>query len=352
MPETSFRSRRVVQIENDAVRVSITVEGGHIAEILDKHTGINPLWVPEWPSIEPTTYNPQRHPEYGNGAESQLLSGLMGHNLCLDMFGPPSEEELAAGMTAHGEANVVRWEISSSDTALTARCTLPVAQLRFERRLRLAGHRLLFAETVENLSALDRPIAWTQHVTLGSPFLERGSTRFHLPATKSRTTGNAVDFDWPYLPNKDGRSQDLRLYNPADSSGGYTAHLLNPAKENAWFLAYAPAQKLLFGYIWQRSDFPWLGIWEENHSRKHTPWNGREMTRGMEFGVSPFPETRREMIDRHALFGTPCYRWLSAKSKITVNYCAGVAEAPDIPESPEEFEALVGNECRVSEVRG
>ena len=60
---------------------------------------------------------------------------------------------------------------------------------------------------------------------------------------------------------------------------------------------------MAFGYVWKRADFPWTGIWEENHSRRNPPWNGKTLTRGMEFGVSPMPESRREMIDRRSLFG-------------------------------------------------
>ena len=48
-----------------------------------------------------------------------------------------------------------------------------------------------------------------------------------------------------------------------------------------------------------------MGIWEENHSRAAPPWNSETLTRGMEFGVSPFPESRRKMIDRGRLFGVP-----------------------------------------------
>ena len=44
-------------------------------------------------------------------AESKLLAGIMGHNLCMDMFGGPSREEAAAGMTVHGEASVAPYEI-------------------------------------------------------------------------------------------------------------------------------------------------------------------------------------------------------------------------------------------------
>lgn len=110
MPLATYRNRRAVQLENEKVRITVLVEGGHIAELLDKKTGINPLWTPPWPSIEPSTWSPANH-EYGNDAESKLLSGIMGHNLCLDLFGGPSKEEAAAGMTVHGEASVVAYRI-------------------------------------------------------------------------------------------------------------------------------------------------------------------------------------------------------------------------------------------------
>src|SRR5688500_16978175 len=107
----SFRHRRATAIENDALRVTVLHEGGHIAEILDKKTGINPLWIPPWTSIEPSTYDPKHHTEYGGGADATLLSGIMGHNLCLDIFGGPSAEEAAAGMPAHGEASAARFDV-------------------------------------------------------------------------------------------------------------------------------------------------------------------------------------------------------------------------------------------------
>src|SRR6478672_4406560 len=109
--ETSYRNRRAVRIEDDRLRVTLTIEGGHIAEILDKATGVNPLWTPPWPSIEPSAYSADRHPEYGGNAESRLLSGILGHNLCLDIFGPPSEEEFAAGIGVHGEASVAQYRV-------------------------------------------------------------------------------------------------------------------------------------------------------------------------------------------------------------------------------------------------
>ena len=331
MAEIRYRNRRAIAIENGDVRVTVLVEGGHIAEIAHKATAVNPLWTPPWPSIEPSTYSRAKNPEYGADAESKLLSGLMGHNLALDLFGGPSAEEAAAGITVHGEASVLPWSIRADGRELTAVVEMPAAQLRCERRIGLGTSRVLISEMVENLSALDRPVAWTQHVTLGPPFLERGATQFRAPGTRSRTIAG-VDFDWP---------RDLQVYTSAESSSGFSTHLMDPHRERAFFFAWSPKSRVVFGYVWARSDFPWLGVWDENHSRKQPPWNGVTMTRGMEFGASPFPEPRRKMIERNGLFGVPGYRWIPARTKVHVDYYAFVATAKSIPETLEELEIHV-----------
>ena len=129
MPEASYGGRRAAFIENNDLRVTVLKEGGHIAEILDKRSSVSPLWVPPWPSIEPSTYDPQKYPEYGAGSDAKLLAGIMGHNLCLDIFGGPSDEEFAAGITPHGEGSVVPYEISETDGQLTMQAHLRLAQI-------------------------------------------------------------------------------------------------------------------------------------------------------------------------------------------------------------------------------
>lgn len=337
---TLYRNLPAVQIENEHIRVTVTVQGGHIAELLDKKSGVNPLWSPPWPSIDVSDYSPEKYPEYGNNAESKLLAGIMGHNLCLDVFGPPSQEEARAGLVVHGEVALLNFDLSLEGQRLTARATLPASQLAFERRLCLDGRKVYIEEIVENLSTLDRPIAWTQHATLGAPFVERGTTELRTSATRSRTP-EGIEFDWPWLPELGGRKRDLQKFNSAQSSGGYTAHLLNPESSQAWFFAYSPRSGVLVGYVWKTADFPWLGIWEENESREGKPWNSRTTTLGMEFGVSPFPESRREMIERSKLFGVPCYRWIPAKSEVSIEYHCAVGQASAVPDSMEAFEQAI-----------
>jgi hypothetical protein len=124
----------------------------------------------------------------------------------------------------------------------------------------------------------------------------------------------------------------MRVFNAAPVSSGFTTHLMDPTRRDAFFAAFSPASHLAIGYVWKQADFPWLGIWEENHSRTHAPWNGNSLTRGMEFGVSPMPESRRAMIERGKLFGVPAYRWLPAKGRIEVEYWAMTVQADAVPE--------------------
>jgi hypothetical protein len=342
MPESLYRGRHSVSIENPHLRVTVLREGGHIAELLDKQTGVNPLWTPPWPSIEPSTYHPAIH-AYGSGPESRLLAGIMGHNLCLDIFGGPSEEEAAAGVTVHGEGSIVPYEIEQSEGRLAMRASLPLAQLRFERVIELRDRVVRIRESLDNLTAADRPVAWTQHVSLGPPFLEKGATQFRMSATRSKVFeavfGSAdylragAEFVWPLAPKLGEGVADLRILNNSAVSSAFTTHLMEPARDDAFFLAFSPQYKLAIGYAWSRADFPWLGIWEENHSRPNPPWNSRTLARGMEFGASPMPESRRQMIDRRELFGVPTYRWLTARGHAELEYTAAVWPAEVVPES-------------------
>jgi hypothetical protein len=61
----------------------------------------------------------------------------------------------------------------------------------------------------------------------------------------------------------------------------------------------------------------------------------------MEFGASPIPESRREMIERHTLFGMPGYRWAPAKTKLTVEYWSFITRAKSIPADLDELNARV-----------
>jgi hypothetical protein len=342
MVQGTYHGRRAVSIENEHLRVTVLHGGGHLAEVYDKSTGVNPLWTPPWKSMEPDDFDRSRPFDYGEGDDRKLLASIMGHNLCLDIFGGPSPEEAAAGLTPHGEASVTNYQIEAREGSLYARANFPLAHLRFERQLQLHDRSIHVRELLENLDGCDRPIGWTQHVTLGPPFLAPGETEIRTAATRSRVFEDrfgaddylvpSVDFDWPTAPRSEGGSIDMRVVGAWPSSSSYTAHLMDPSRADAYFVAFAPKYRLSFGYVWRRQDFPWLGMWEENCSRRAAPWNGQTLARGMEFGVSPMPESRRRMVDRQALYGVPTYRWIPARTLVTVEYWIVVSHGDRIPE--------------------
>jgi hypothetical protein len=341
--EVIFKGRQAVQLENDLLRVTVLKQGGHIAEVFDKRAGVSPLWVPHWTSVEPSNFGSAQHEQFGTGPDAKLLVGIMGHNLCLDLFGGPSEAEAQAGLTVHGEASVDRYDITESADELLLELTLPMAQLKFSRSIQLHSQHIRIQEAVANLSAIDRPLAWTQHVTLSPPFLDPATTQFRASLTRSIVSETdpglnaylspGAEFTWPLAPQPDGRQADLRQMHKTAPASGYTAHLADPAREHAFFVAFAPQFQLAFGYIWRPADFPWLGIWEENCSRQGSPWDGHTVTRGMEFGVSPFPEARREMVERNPLLDTPTYKWLPSRGRLEAKYWITSQITDTAPES-------------------
>lgn len=303
MPASTYRNRRAWTLENSQLRLTVLAEGGHIAELFHKPTKINPLWTPPWPSIEPSTYSQAKHPEYGADHESKLLSGIAGHNLCLDFFGVPSPEEHAAGLSVHGEGSVLPYE-SPSEGVYT--CHLKHSHLRFRREVKLDGAKVHFTEDVENLLAIDRDVPWQEHVTLGPPFVERGITRIEAPVLRSARLDGA-EMQWTD-----------RTYPKLEKSSNFHTNLLSAGEIEI----RNEHLQLALRYTFDVKAFPWLGVWEENCGRATPPWNNRTITWGIEFGSSPYPESRAKRAARGHMWNTPTATWLPALSKRRIQYTA------------------------------
>jgi len=325
--------------------VSVLEGGGHICELnLNLCAGVNPLWRPPWVTIDPTRYATVKHARrYGEPPDGALLAGIAGHSLSFDHFGPPSREETAAGLTTHGEAPALKWDIKrqvrSPKPQLQYGLTLPEARIRFSRTLTLdrVNPVIYCEEEAVNLSPYDRPISWNEHVTFGPPFLETGITWFDMPATRAKVCAGSysprfflqpdAEFSWPNAPTKNRKRMNLRT-TPALRFGHYTAQLLNPELEIAFIAACNPRLKLLVVYAFRRADFPWVGNWEERYNRTQAPWLRKTFCRGLEFSTTPFAIPRRETIGQGPLFGEATYRWLPARSKAQVRFLILLFEVP------------------------
>lgn len=330
-----YHSRDVWQIETKEVRFSVTQVGGHIVEmVLKEGDGANPLWLQARPTIDATEYVREKHEKlYGGGSEAKLLSGLMGHNLCFPYWGDPSDAEYQAGMTFHGEAGIVRWTKLSEQQEgrrllLKIAADLPESKTRFTRTISLvSGEPVVYFESrAENLAALDRPVGWCEHVTVGPPFLKKGVTIFDASLTRGRNSGDTSgkEFRWPT-----GQAEtllDLRTMRDIERSGLVNNFLVDPSREFAYFTAVNPELELLFGYLFRRADFPWLNIWEANEPAR----NGQPamLTRGLEFSNTPTHGSLKALVAVPSLFDVPAYEWLNARSSLVKKFCAFSVKVP------------------------
>ena len=349
--KTRWQGREAYTLSNGLLQMVNLTGGGHIAELRfadgSGFPTLNPLWIPNWKGMEPFRYRSKAHAKrYGPILEAKLLSGIAGHNICLDFFGPPSEEEAAQGLSTHGEAPCVKWRKSNErrtarKLSLTLSVHLPEAGLQFSRAIEMqVGESVVyFKETVTNERKLDHFFHWTQHATLAPPFLTPEDGRVFMSATKGITSPGGYgaksllelgrEFQWPIAPASTGGEVDLSHCLIRKGLGIIASVLLDPARDVQFVAGLNIRHRLLIAYCFRRADYPWVTIWEENCSRDVAPWNGRAQTRGLEFGSAPLPVTRREAFARGPIFGTPTFSTVPARGRLTIPYIAFLAHLPE-----------------------
>ncbi len=349
--KSRWQGREAYTLGNGLIQMVNLTGGGHIAEMrFADGSGLptqNPLWRPDWKSMEPFQYSARTHARrYGPLTEGKLLSGIAGHNICLDYFGPPSEEEAAQGLSTHGEAPSLKWRksnqrLSAGQLSFMLSVRLPQAGLHFIREIAVRpGESVVYLqETVINERKLDHFFHWTQHATLGPPFVSPEDCRVFMSATKGITSPDAYGanallafgkkFNWPMAPSASGGEVDLSRCLIQKGTGIVASLLMDPAREVQYVGALNTRFRLLYAYCFRRADYPWVTIWEENCARENPPWNSRAKTRGLEFGSAPLPVTRREAFARGPLLGAPTFSTVPARGHMTIPYIAFLAHLPE-----------------------
>ena len=297
---------RELVLRNDKMELTVTKRGGNFAKLtlLGDAEGLSPFWK------------------------------TLGHFLCLDGFGAPSEEEKGAGWPFHGEASKQDFDVVSSGPSVTINARLPLAQEAVSRTMTLLpGENVVYVDTeVASLLSVDRPFSWAEHATIGPPFLEPGKSvidisaaRCRVRAQKEGSTGKLVydkDFVWPMAPLTAGGTVDLRRVPTGAASLDLAACQVDPARANGYITALRPDKHLIFGYVFRRADYPWVMSWM-NYT------GDARAARGTEFSTQPFDVSHKEAVDAHDMFGTPTYKWLPAKAKVSSKFLFFYATTPD-----------------------
>jgi hypothetical protein len=353
--EQSYEGQPSVLLANDHFQMQILLQGGAIGSFVLQNDPqkLNPMWNPLRVARE-------------QGRTTQF-AGVLGHFVCVDGFGQPSAEERAAGLPQHGEAHTLKMEATTAAEngihSVTLSAKLPIAQEVFTRTFRAVdGENVVYVDSqLENLLGFDRPVNWAEHATVASPFLEAGVSRIFLSSSRSQTRNYAlnqgrgaapapaargagaagapaqaparaggsqrrlkpgVDFTWPMAPGVDGDTIDVSTVPQDPHFTDHSATLFDPSRPLAWAVVLHPGKRMIYGYIFKSSEYPWIQNWG-NYS------SAAQVVHGLEFSTQPYDVSRREAISTGSLFGTPTYRWLPAKSKIESHFILFFAMVPE-----------------------
>lgn len=307
--QTVIDGRPSVVLEGRVAQVAVDLGGGSIVQFQFKDQHLNPL---SWTSDEPG----QAHP--------------MGHFLCLDRWGAPSDAESKNGMPFHGEASHVQWTVvrqpGAASGAIQAEMatTLPMAGFKVARSLRLVdGIALLrVTESVTNTNKLGRVYNMVQHPSIAPPFLD--------PTTVVDANARKGFMQSSILPNpeepavfwpqalQDGQPVNLR-HLTADHEPEVVSFTIDD--EYGWVTASTAAQGLLIGYIWKTSDYPWLDIWRNAQ-------NGKPAARGLEFGTTGLHQPVGILLSKGKIFGRPIYAYLDTGQTAARSYAAFLFKIP------------------------
>src|SRR6185436_15457282 len=144
---------------------------------------------------------------------------------------------------------------------------LPKAGLSIRRTLRLSQQSAACAvrEEIINENSLGRIYNAVQHPTIGPPFLD-ATTLVDCNGRRGFAQGGTLptpeepSFFWPQALNQDGESVNLRRL-AADPSPNVVSYVIE--SNFGWVTAAAPRQRLLIGYVWKTTDYPWVSLWRD-----------------------------------------------------------------------------------------
>ncbi len=303
--ESMVNGRRSVVMEGKSSQLVIDIAGGSIVDFHLRDPALNPF---RWESPgAPTEPRP------------------MGHFLCLDRWGAPSEAEKNNGMWFHGEAPRVVWTVAQ-ETARQARMSamLPMAGIELTREVRLSesGAAFTVTESAANRNKLGRPYNMVQHPTIGPPFLDEATlvdsnARQGFMQSSPMPNPEHPSVVWPQAL-KDGIPVNLRHLKD-DPMPNVVSYVIDD--EWGWTTAASVSSGLLLGYVWKTADYPWFNAWRDVA-------NGRPRARGLEFGTTGLHQPFPALMEKGRIFGRRLFAYLDAGQTETRGYSCFLARIP------------------------
>jgi hypothetical protein len=304
--------RKSLVFDTAVGRLVVDLRGGAIGEFRVKNSEVNPL-------------------SWGRPKAGETGIRGFGHFLCLDRWGPPSEAEGARGMPYHGEAANVEWSVardvaeSRGDLEAEMTAKLPKAGLSVRRVIRMSRPNLAFKvrEEITNDNALGRVFNVVQHPTIAPPFLDE-KTIVNCNGRKGFAQGGSLptpeepSTEWPNARKKDGQVVDLRRLE-SDPDPNVVSYVIED--DYGWVTAASPEKGLLIGYVWKKSDYPWVSLWRDVR-------DGKPAARGLEFGSTGLHQPFATLVKKGRIWDRPLFEYIEPGEKIVKSYTTFLCPIP------------------------
>lgn len=291
----SIDTKRVINTKSFTLEIDLF--GGAVIDFHLRDHGLNPL------SFQ---FSKDQMPE-----NNKAGAVYQGHFLCLGRWGSPSEGEQNAGVPDHGQIANMMWEEGQyGGESFEMMASSALEGLSIHRTIHLDSVSAVYSvdELVRNINPLGRMYNMVQHPTISAPFLD-------MDVVVDCNAGRGFDFafdnltnisysEWPAALND--KSGNLKKSSPNPYSSVFS-FVVDPGKEFGWITAFSPSHQLMIGYLWRRSDYPWINHWIH--------WSNEKIVyRGMEFGTTGIHKPYPEMLNKNLLelLGEKTYSYLDA----------------------------------------
>jgi hypothetical protein len=160
------------------------------------------------------------------------------------------------------------------------------------------------------------------HPTIGPPFLDTttvvdANARKGFMQSSPLPNPEEPPVFWPQAL-RDGQPVNLR--NLTDSPDPNVVSFVIE-DEYGWVTAVNASRGLLLGYLWKKSDYPWLNIW------RHVQ-DGKPRARGLEFGTTGLHQPFGVLLEKGRIFERPLLAYLDAGESATRSYAAFLFAIP------------------------
>lgn len=318
----------ITTLENDACLLSVESFGGAITDFhLKDNTQINPLSF---------AFTQQQMPENNKDG-----APYRGHFLCAGRWGLPSAGEIKKEVPNHGEAANIEWQIEKEHNEIFMQTLAHKEGLHVDRKIELdAAHSLVtVSESFTNINILGRLFNVVQHPSLAAPFLD-ASTIINCNGTvgfdQSRyQSAEKSSCHFPFV--KDDKGNDFNLSRSTGSYSSVFSFIVDIHNNIGWVTAYSPAYNLLIGYIWKRSDYPWIHLWQHFDDDKI-------LYRGIEFGTAGVHQPFHEILNTAThLFGEKTLAYIDAGEIVSKKYLCFICKTAS--NFAEVKDITIANDC-------